>query len=68
MEISKLTEKDGKLSGGFTTLTLTQLKKVRGGMSEPGGDNCDCTNFKRCKINTVLNKKTDIFYAHIDRL
>ena len=26
MEISKLTKKDGKLSGGFTTLTLTQLK------------------------------------------
>ena len=24
--------------------------------------------FQRIIINTVLNKKTDIFYAHIDRL
>lgn len=25
-------------------------------------------NCKRILVNTVLNKKTDIFYAHIDRL
>lgn len=49
-KLSKLSNEEGILHGGFATLTTSQLIKLKGGGSGSGSvDNCQCHGANNCQ-------------------
>ena len=51
-KLARLSSENGILKGGFTTLTITQMTKLKGGSGDSGVNYC--TNNCTCKNNRII--------------
>ncbi len=52
-KLARLSSENGILKGGFTTLTITQMTKLKGGSGDDGKSNY-CTNNCACQNNKII--------------
>jgi len=51
-KLTKLSKEEGLLKGGFATLSVSQISKLKGGGSGDNGTNTNCMcNGNNCKCN-----------------
>ncbi|WP_281234879.1 hypothetical protein [Flavobacterium gelatinilyticum] len=50
ISLQKLVLKEGRFSGGFSSLDASQLNKIKGGKDVPAVNNCDCKNGAHCNV------------------
>ncbi|GEM_PF-3157709 len=53
-KLTKLSQEDGILKGGFASLTMSQICKIKGGGSGDGNSNCTCYG-DNCKCFGNIN-------------
>ncbi|WP_281234877.1 hypothetical protein [Flavobacterium gelatinilyticum] len=46
--LQKLVLKNGRFSGGFSSLDVSKLNNIKGGKDAPGVNNCDCKKNTYC--------------------